>query len=55
MNTVLVPIDGSDSAMHALAHALQELRNRQDAQVHVLNVQERPSLSYSPKNSSRLT
>jgi nucleotide-binding universal stress UspA family protein len=38
MNTVLVPIDGSASAMRALTHALHELRNQQDAQVHVLNV-----------------
>ncbi|MDH3209078.1 MAG: universal stress protein [Burkholderiaceae bacterium] len=40
MNTVLVPIDGSACALRALSHVLQELRNRADTQVHVLNVQQ---------------
>lgn len=39
MNKALVPIDGSPAALRALAHALHELRNRPDVQVHLLNVQ----------------
>ena len=39
MNTALVPIDGSPAALRALAHALHELRNRPDVQIHLLNVQ----------------
>ena len=39
MNTALVPIDGSPAALRALAHALHELRNRPDVQLHLLNVQ----------------
>ena len=39
MNSALVPIDGSPAALRALAHALHELRNRPDVQIHLLNVQ----------------
>ena len=39
MNTALVPIDGSPAALRALAHALHELRNCPDVQIHLLNVQ----------------
>ena len=39
MRRALVPIDGSPSAMRALAHAVAELRLQQQAQIHLLNVQ----------------
>lgn len=42
MRKPLVPIDGSASAMRALAHAVAELQGRADAQLHVLNVQTPP-------------
>lgn len=42
MRCVLVPIDGSAHALHALAHAIAELRDRPGAQLHVLNVQAPP-------------
>ena len=42
MNNVLVPIDGSPSALRALAFALQAMGDRADAQVHLLNVQSPP-------------
>jgi nucleotide-binding universal stress UspA family protein len=38
MKNALVPIDGSPAALRALSYALDELRNRADVQVHVLNV-----------------
>ena len=39
MKRPLVPIDGSDDALRALAHAIGELRGQADAELHVLNVQ----------------
>ncbi len=42
MKRVLVPIDGSEDALRAFAHALAELRGRADAELHVLNVQAPP-------------
>jgi nucleotide-binding universal stress UspA family protein len=42
MKRPLVPIDGSEDALRALAHALGELRGRPDAELHVLNVQAPP-------------
>ena len=42
MKRALVPIDGSDDSLRALAHALGELRGRADGELHVLNVQTPP-------------
>ena len=42
MKCPLVPVDGSEDALHALAHALSELRDTPGAQLHVLNVQPQP-------------
>ena len=42
MKRALVPIDGSEDALRAFAHALGELRGRSDAELHVLNVQTPP-------------
>ena len=42
MKRPLVPIDGSEDALRALAHAIAELRGRADAGLHVLNVQAPP-------------
>ena len=42
MKCPLVPVDGSADALRALAHALSELRNGPEAQLHVLNVQPPP-------------
>jgi len=42
MKRALVPLDGSEDALRALAHALGELRGRRDAELHVLNVQTPP-------------
>ena len=39
MHRPLVPIDGSASALRALAHALELLRVRAGAELHLLNVQ----------------
>lgn len=39
MNNILVPIDGSEVALRALAHALQSTANQPGAQVQLLNVQ----------------
>jgi len=47
MHKPLVPIDGSASAMHALAHAIGELRGKAGGQVHLLNVQ-KPALHTFP-------
>jgi nucleotide-binding universal stress UspA family protein len=42
MKRPLVPIDGSADALRALAHAIDELRGRPDAVLHVLNLQTPP-------------
>jgi nucleotide-binding universal stress UspA family protein len=42
MNCPLVPIDGSENSLRALAHAMAELRDRSGGQLHVLNVQPLP-------------
>ena len=42
MKRPLVPIDGSEDSWRAFAHALDALRGRPDAVVHVLNVQTPP-------------
>ena len=42
MKRPLVPIDGSQDALRALAHAIGELRGQADAELHVLNVQTPP-------------
>jgi len=39
MNNVLVPIDGSAAALHAMEHAVRALRTQPGARVHALNVQ----------------
>ena len=39
MKNALIPIDGLPAALRALAFALEALRGRPDARVHVLNVQ----------------
>lgn len=39
MRKPLVPIDGSDSALRALAHALAELQGQPVTELHLLNVQ----------------
>ncbi len=39
MKKALVPIDGSDAALRALAHALTELAPGADSELHLLNVQ----------------
>jgi len=45
----LVPIDGSESAMRALSHAIAELRDRAGVQVHLLNVQTPPVHTFPGK------
>jgi len=50
MNTALVPIDGSPAALRALAHALHELRNRPDVQIHLLNVHDAHNTGNKPKH-----
>lgn len=42
MKKPLVPLDGSDSAQRALAHALAELQGQAGAELHVLQVQAPP-------------
>ena len=42
MKCPLVPVDGSADAARALTHALLDLRDRADAQLHVINVQPLP-------------
>ena len=42
MKRPLVPVDGSEEALRALAHALAELRDTPGGQLHVLNVQPTP-------------
>ena len=42
MKCPLVPVDGSPDASRALAHAVAELRDRPEAQLHLLNVQRPP-------------
>jgi nucleotide-binding universal stress UspA family protein len=42
MKRPLVPIDGSEDALRAFAHALGELRGQPAAELHVLNVQTPP-------------
>ena len=49
MHKPLVPIDGSASAMRALSHALAELRDRDGAEVHLLNVQAPPVHTFPGK------
>lgn len=39
MKRALVPLDGSEDALRALAHAIGELRGQPGAELHVLNVQ----------------
>jgi nucleotide-binding universal stress UspA family protein len=38
----LVPLDGSEDALRALAHAIAEVRGQPGAEIHVLNVQTPP-------------
>jgi nucleotide-binding universal stress UspA family protein len=45
----LVPIDGSESAARALAHALAESRGDRGAELHVLTVRTRPMHAYPGK------
>ena len=42
MKRPLVPLDGSEDALRALAHAIAELRGQPGAELHVLNVQTPP-------------
>lgn len=42
MKKPLVPLDGSESAQRALAHALAELQDQPGAELHVLQVQAPP-------------
>ena len=42
MKRPLVPLDGSEDALRALAHAIGELRGQPGAELHVLNVQTPP-------------
>lgn len=42
MKSALVPLDGSENALRALAHAIAELRGQADAELHVLSVQTPP-------------
>ena len=49
MQKPLVPIDGSESAMRALSHAIAELRDRAGVQVHLLNVQTPPVHTFPGK------
>ena len=42
MRKPLVPIDGSESALRALSHALAELQGQAGAELHLLNVQTPP-------------
>jgi nucleotide-binding universal stress UspA family protein len=42
MKRPLVPLDGSEDALRALAHAIGELRGQTGAELHVLNVQTPP-------------
>jgi len=42
MKRALVPLDGSDDALRAFAHAIGELRGSVDAELHVVNVQAPP-------------
>ena len=42
MKRALVPLDGSEDALRALAHAIGELRGQPGAELHVLNVQAPP-------------
>lgn len=41
MKRILVPVDGSDSSMHALRHAIARARQAQ-AEIHVLHVEPPP-------------
>ena len=45
----LVPIDGSASALRALAHAVAELRGQPAAELHLLNVQSPPVHTFPSK------
>jgi nucleotide-binding universal stress UspA family protein len=49
MHQPLVPIDGSASAMRALAHAIAELGGRPGAELHLLNVQTPPLHTFPGK------
>jgi nucleotide-binding universal stress UspA family protein len=49
MRRPLVPIDGSRGALRALDHALAELRDRADAQLHLLNVRSLPVHTFPSK------
>ena len=42
MKRALVPLDGSDDALRAFAHAIGELHGSADAELHVVNVQAPP-------------
>jgi nucleotide-binding universal stress UspA family protein len=44
---ILVPVDGSDSANRAAAHAVALVRGRADAEIILLNVQNRRPLDIS--------
>ena len=39
MQRLLVPVDGSPSADHAVKHVIAMLKTRADAEVHLLHVQ----------------
>lgn len=49
MRKPLVPIDGSASSLRALAHALAESRCEDGAEIHLLNVQNRPMHAFPGK------
>jgi len=39
MHSILVPIDGSEQARHALKHAIKSIKEGLQAEIHILNVQ----------------
>lgn len=39
MHSILVPIDGSEQARHALKHVIKSIKEGLQAEIHVLNVQ----------------
>ena len=49
MRKPLVPIDGSASAVRALAHAVSESRGDSGVELHLLNVQTRPMHAFPGK------
>lgn len=48
MKKILIPFDGSESAMHAVRHVADQMKDRSQAEVHLLHVVEPLNITTDP-------